>query len=301
MCKSFQTQCLPLLGWLLGCALTLCTGCKDDGYSSPPGYDLNEPDARQLGKVLNEISGLAYVPDSNTLIAISDNKKKIYGINPRTNQLRDVAEDFYGTQDYEEVVYTDSLIYALISDGTILGVPPGAQDSNKLRTFPSPFTGKNDFETLYYDPSANGLILMCKSCAHEKGQSTRTAFRFDPATGRIDSAAYFTVDEQKVKELVKNEDADFKPSAAAIHPVTGQLYILASAGNLLVVTDLKGGVQQAYLLNPDQHPQAEGIAFAPNGDMYISNEGKYGVATLQIFRYNPRAARRTAPTKQTER
>jgi uncharacterized protein YjiK len=53
-----------------------------------------------------------------------------------------------------------------------------------------------------------------------------------------------------------------------------------------VVADNKGQPIEAYNLNPDEFPQAEGIAFAPNGDMYISNEGKFGgKATLQIFPY----------------
>ena len=88
--------------------------------------------------------------------------------------------------------------------------------------------------------------------------------------------------------VLKDDKAKFKPSAAAINPITKRLYILSSAGNLLVIADLHGQVIEAYHLNPNKFPQAEGIAFAPNGDMYISNEGKYGGrATFQFFPYQP--------------
>ncbi|HEX6334450.1 MAG TPA: SdiA-regulated domain-containing protein, partial [Flavisolibacter sp.] len=85
--------------------------------------------------------------------------------------------------------------------------------------------------------------------------------------------------------LLKNDDEKFDPSAAAIHPINKRLYILASAGSLLVVTDTRGKVVAAYMLNQDLFPQPEGIAFAPNGDMYISNEGRFGKPTLLLFPY----------------
>jgi hypothetical protein len=60
---------------------------------------------------------------------------------------------------------------------------------------------------------------------------------------------------------------------------------LSSAGNLLVIADTRGKIIEAYHLNEEQFPQAEGIAFAPNGDMFITNEGKYNAPTLQEFKY----------------
>jgi hypothetical protein len=47
-----------------------------------------------------------------------------------------------------------------------------------------------------------------------------------------------------VQNSLKDGKVDFEPSAAAIHPLEKRLYILASAGNLLVITDLKGKVQE---------------------------------------------------------
>jgi hypothetical protein len=54
-----------------------------------------------------------------------------------------------------------------------------------------------------------------------------------------------------------------------------------------VIADRKGKVLNAFKLNPDTFQQAEGIAFAPDGDMYISNEGKLGKPTLLYFPYTP--------------
>jgi hypothetical protein len=131
------------------------------------------------------------------------------------------------------------------------------------------------------------LITICKECEAEKGQHRRTAYRFDLTTKTFDTSMFFGISTQDVKAAVKNDDAEFRPSAAAIHPIEKKLFILASAGQLLVVTDLKGKVLEVYNLNPDLYPQPEGIAFGPDGTMYISNEGKFGSPTLLIFPYNP--------------
>jgi uncharacterized protein YjiK len=52
-----------------------------------------------------------------------------------------------------------------------------------------------------------------------------------------------------------------------------------------VVTNLKGDVEEVFRLNPTLYPQAEGIAFAPNGDMYVTNEAKLGKPTLLYIPY----------------
>jgi uncharacterized protein YjiK len=286
MGKLFQTQCLRFSLLLIVCATTLCTGCGDRSYSSPEGYDLRRPRKMDLGKVLNEISGLTFYRDSSILLAIADSKKKVIAINPKTRKLHDVVKDFAEQADFEDLVLLGDTVYVLVSNGTIMAVPLGAKDSSTTRVYPFwSEEKKNDFETLYYDADVKGLIMICKSCVADKGEQVRSAFRFDMETRSFDTTAFYRLSTEDVKKELKNDEADFKPSAAAIHPVSKRLYILASAGNLLVIADTKGTIIKAYNLNPDQHPQAEGIAFAPNGDMYISNEGKYGTPTLQHFPY----------------
>jgi uncharacterized protein YjiK len=91
--------------------------------------------------------------------------------------------------------------------------------------------------------------------------------------------------EEDVQDILKDGRVEFKPSAAAIHPIEKRLYILSSAGLLLVIADTKGKVQEAYRLKPNFYPQAEGIAFASNGDMFVTNEAKYGKPSLLKITY----------------
>lgn len=283
-----QTKCPLLLKSLLVCAVTLTTACNQQSYNSPEGYDLNKPQKMELGKVLNEISGITYYQENNALLAISDSKEKVFEINVDKRKLKDFTDRVIGPQnDIEDVARVDSIIYLLSSKGRIYTVPMKKRnDSSAIRSYDFSSDEKNDFETLYYDPGVSGLVMLCKTCAFDKSEDVHSAFRFDLATNTFDSTALYTIDDKAVNKVLKDDNAKFKPSAAAIHPVNKRLYILSSAGNLLVVADNKGQPIEAYHLNPDEFPQAEGIAFAPNGDMYISNEGKFGgKATLQIFPY----------------
>jgi hypothetical protein len=284
MPRFIQTQCparMFIAGWLM---LTLLHSCSNKGQASPEGYDLNKPVRMELGKVLNEISGLTYDDAHRTLLAIADSKEKIFEINTRRIKLKDYSDKVVGPHtDLEDLVMIDSTIYLLGSAGILFEVRP-RRDS--VRQYPVPLSGKNDFETLYYDPSINSLILMCKTCEFEKGRGIRSAFRFDLSSKAFETTAFYTIKQKAVANLMKDEEIEFKPSAAAINPISKRLFILSSASNLLLIADNRGGVLEGYDLDPNLYPQAEGIAFAPNGDMYISNEAKYGNATLLLIPYH---------------
>jgi uncharacterized protein YjiK len=285
MNQLLQTKC-PIAPWMvLVCAITLSNGCKEQSYASPDGYDINKPQKENLGKVLNEISGICFNDDDNSLLAISDSKEKVFQLNIDKQKLKDYTDKVVGPDsDLEDIAKVDSSVYLLGSKGIIYEVPAKKQDTVRTYTFPS--ADQNDFETLYYDPSVKSLIMVCKKCPTDKGKDMRTAYRFDLVKKQFDPSAFFAFNTREVKDLLKDDNAKFDPSAAAIHPVNKRLYILSSAGNLLVVADTRGKIIEAYNLKLNQFPQAEGIAFAPNGDMFITNEGKNDAPTLQLFKYH---------------
>jgi len=286
MNQLIQTKC-PIR-WVLAlvCAITLLTGCKQQSYTSPEGYDINKPQKENLGKVLNEISGICFNDDDNSLLAISDSKEKVFQINIDKQKLKDYTNKVVpSNSDIEDVTKVDSAVYMLSSKGTIYELSSKKNDTAKIKAYSFGSNDQNDFETIYYDPSINSLVMVCKKCPVDKGKDLRSAYRFDLATKQFDPSAFYTFSTAEVKSLLKDDNAKFDPSAAAIHPINKRLYVLSSAGNLLVIADTRGKIIEGYELNPDQFPQAEGIAFSPNGDMFIVNEGKFGAPTLQQFKY----------------
>ena len=287
MNQLLQTKCPIRSVIVLVCAITLLTGCKQQSYTSPEGYDINKPQKENLGKVLNEISGICFNDDDNSLLAISDSKEKVFQISIDKQKLKDFTDKVVpSNSDIEDIVKVDSAVYMLSSKGVIYEVSAKKNDSAKARSYDFGSGDQNDFETLYYDPSVNGLIMVCKKCPVDKGKDLRSAYRFDLAKKQFDPAAFYTFNTSEVKNLLKDDNAKFDPSAADVHPINKRLYVLSSAGNLLVIADTRGKIIEAYSLNPDQFPQAEGIAFSPNGDMFIVNEGKSGAPTLQQFKYH---------------
>lgn len=282
----FQNKCLHRLTALVLIAFFVAA-CNHSGQLSPAGYQLDKPVRTELGKALNEISGIWFSAEDSSLLAIADNKEKVYQIDLKIKKLKDYTDKVVNSNsNLEDVVKAGNSVFLLMSKGTLVEVPLTENDSVGMSNYEVPLPqGKNDFETIYYDPADDAIIVLCKSCSFEKGTGMRSAFRFNLKTRTFDSSASFTISQKEVEEFLKTADAKFDPSAAAIHPITKQLFILSSAGNLLVIANTDGGVLEAYKLDPRIFPQAEGIAFAPNGDMYISNEGKFAYPTLLHFAY----------------
>src|SRR3569832_423730 len=110
----FQTKCPVVSVRVLVCAITLLMGCKQQSYTSPDGYDISKPQKENLGKVLNEISGINFNNDDNSLLAISDSKEKVFQISIDKQKLKDYTNKVVGPDtDLEDIVKVDSILYLL--------------------------------------------------------------------------------------------------------------------------------------------------------------------------------------------
>jgi uncharacterized protein YjiK len=89
---------------------------------------------------------------------------------------------------------------------------------------------------------------------------------------------------KKYPEIVsENYDFQFNPSAIAVHPKTGETYILSASNRLLAIYE-KGILIDIFPLPSEIFYKPEGLAFAENGDLYISSEGmKNGFVSGQIL------------------
>lgn len=256
---------------------------------TPQGYDITKPEKTEMGGKLREISGISWV-NQDIMLANNDESGKIFSIN--IADLSDTKYPFvvFGPKaDYEDIVKVDSTVYILISNGQIVEVPGYSNPEGEMTgTLVANLVGKsNEFESMYYDSSVNSLIMLCKSCHKEKDKE-RTAYRFDLKTKTLIDSPYYTIDINAIRVKLDDDRAEFRPSAAAINPIQNKLYIVSSIGKLLVITDRMGHVENAFPISPSLFPQPEGITFAKNGDMYISNEAaEEENATLLKFPFKP--------------
>jgi hypothetical protein len=269
-------------------AYILCLSCDDDDtFTSPKGYNLNEPVKVSLESQLDEISGIFYYPKDTGIFAISDATGSLYKIFPDKNGM--VQKWKFGkNNDFEDLQLYDSVFYVLASNGNIVSIRFITADSLQTNEFAFP-KEKAEFESLYFDTSLKKLILICKSCKEDKKKEVST-YAFDPANQTY-SDGPFKLDADKIAAMLHEDKVKFKCSAAAINPLTDQLFIISSVNKALVVADKNGNILQVHKLDPSIYKQPEGINFTPAGDLLISNESaKEGNANILVVKYKKQRA-----------
>lgn len=272
------TYAAGLLYILMFSCLTACSRQGKSFVPAVPGYNAANKQVIVLDKELLEISGMYYLPDTR-IAAINDEEGKIFLINSTTGDY--TVTKFGRKRDYEDVVVAGDYYYVLESNGNIHRVPVAM--ANTEEEFEFPREKKIEFESMYYDPSRQKLVLVSKEQRETK--KGVIAYTFDMDSLRFSDDTIYEIRRKEIHKQLKDNNADFKPSAAAIHPILNKLFIVASVGKAMMQCTLDGKIEHVWLLNPDQFPQPEGLTFAPNGDMFISNEGVNGKATILKFPY----------------
>jgi hypothetical protein len=265
----------------LAAVVLVLAACRQGNSSSfspkLPAYGNSPQKLVSLKKPLREISGIFYVSDS-TLCAVNDEEGALFSIHPSTGEFSKTV--FGSAADYEDIVATNDAFYVLESSGIIHQLD---KSGKQMAVYDGRFPPSAEFESMWYDASKQELLLLCKSC---KGCHQQIpAYRFNLADHRFSTAPVFTIAIAELRKIAQDNSLIFKPSAAAIHPVTGELFVLASVGKLLLICSSNGTIKQVYKLNPLQFTQPEGLCFTPAGDLYISNEGGDRKASLLYFAY----------------
>ena len=255
-------------------------------YQSPKGYKLTEPQRFRVRESMQEISGIQLFPDERHIFAINDEQGKIFRIDLAADKPYPTTK-FDRSGDYEDLVYTPKGWLVLKSNGTLYQVHDTFTDSVVSTSYHFSKKGKQEFESVYLDTSSNSVILVCKQCEEDKGQRATSAYRFRLDNMTFDDDPAYRIDVNEIGKLAGIDMKNFRPSAAAIHPKEHRLYILSSVNQMLVITGLDGKVQEVYNLKHKLFEQPEGLSFAPNGDMYISNEAGEGIADILKFSYKP--------------
>ncbi|MFD2936640.1 SdiA-regulated domain-containing protein [Spirosoma flavum] len=238
-------------------------------------YRLATPDKNYtLPKELKEISGLTYYKNDK-LLCVQDEEAVVYVFDTKTgNVVKDFGFGGYG--DFEGIEYVEGQVYVLQSNGTLFQFEP---ESTQIKKTNTDLPKKTEVEGLGYDPKTKRLLIAVKD---GKGLSDKAVYSFD----LLNRAVY--KDMSLTDEQLDGAGIDpktYKPSGIAVHPITGEWYMLTSTGKRLLITNRQAKIIYSVPLDPKQFRQPEGICFAPNGDLYISSEGAGKKGYILKFTY----------------
>jgi uncharacterized protein YjiK len=257
---------------------------KNPGYSFP--YDLNKPDRSwKMPNSLVEISGLSWI-DHQRLACVQDEKAVIFIFNLDAGKVENTVP-FSDDGDYEGIEIISNDAWVLKSNGTLFKVSDFLKMQGAgVKKIPTALSGKNDTEGLAYDPVNKNLLIACKEqpfADEAKGSGFRAVYSFNPESSLLETNPFLLINLDSIR-LYKS-DGNFKPSGIAIQPKTGNIFIMAAAGNLLLVYSAKGEMLAMIKLRPNVFPKPEGICFSPDGTLFIANEGNGGQGTILEFNY----------------
>jgi uncharacterized protein YjiK len=235
---------------------------------------------------LDEVSGLGFTPDGR-LFGHGDERARLHEINyvdgtvGKRFSLGDPAE--HG--DFEGMEIVGERFFLITSSGTLYETREGIEDRSE-----SPYRGVDtglgdscEVEGLAYDPAHDELLVACKRSAPPV--HAVVVHRLPLAEGqRRPPPISISTDQLEALGLGRA----FHASGIAVDPETGTLVLLAAREELIMEADRSGRVLSAMQLSRGRHPQPEGIAFGPEGVLYIADEAA-GRDNARITVYRRRA------------
>ncbi len=228
-------------------------------------YDFENPTEKYtLPDKLKEISGLSYYK-KNQLVCVNDEQGKIFIYD--INEKRIIDKIPFGKDgDYEGVEVVGDEVFVLKSNGKLKGFKIGEAFEREIDCSEPEVI---EYEGLGYDPKSRHLLLVAKERKKDVDDKKMVyAYDFD----RKVLFKHIAIPQDQVKDEANGKS--FKPSGIAVHPQTGQTFIIASDGKKLLILSEKGQKEALISLNPKVYRQPEGICFSPDGQLFISSEGK---------------------------
>jgi uncharacterized protein YjiK len=253
-------------------------------------YDLANPShvINLVSEDLKEISGLSPTDANEQYLAIADEKGEIFFVDGANGGAITRRVLFKDKGDFEGVEMVGPCLFAVKSNGDVYEIGRWKRKSPSVREYETALSKDDDVEGLGYDNKRDALLIACKG--NPDSSYVRKVYAFNLGSKQLSEQPVYTIDPLEVNRLVPNGPEDkqnfFSPSGVAMHPLTGDIYVLSSAKKRLVVLDHEtGAIKMAVRLDKKMLPQPEGISFDSNGDLVLSSEGKQGEGMIMRFAY----------------
>ena len=270
--------------------LCQCTAQKKEleAIPFPSSYTLDQMEKINLSDELEEISGLEWI-DKETLWAIEDESSIIYSLNPQTGK-RNKKFKFAKNKDIEDILYINGTAWVLRSNGNLYQVENPFSEYSETTIHEFPIHDKRDFEALIKPEGKNAIWIFCKVCSWDKNANQASVYEFDLLTETFNEDAVIQITNESLEDIIsleKSQKVKIQPSAIAFHPIEKKYYLLSSSDHWLMELSENFLPEGFYRLPRDLFKQPEGISFAEDGTLFISNEAQNGKPNFLIFPFNP--------------
>lgn len=276
----FSVFTAPL--FLVAISAATCEAGTQQATTSPGGYDLSRAGVEQhrLPARLHEVSGLV-LDGEGRLFAHDDEVGIVYEIDPGTGEevIRFGVGDPTAEADFEGIAALGDELYLITSAGSLLTFKAGNDRQRvpfeRVRTGIGP---QCEIEGLAEDPEAGRLLVACKQSRTPELASQVTVFAIDVTEGT--SEIHLVVPWERIRDA--GGARAFHPSGLSLTPDGSRLFIISARQRSLLELTPSGEVLGVHALGR-WHLQPEGIAFARDGSLLISDEGGGGRARLSRY------------------
>jgi uncharacterized protein YjiK len=262
-------------------------------------YDLAGAPAweTKLPKDLEEISGLAFSGDGR-LFAHGDQDATIWQLDARDGKVlktftvasagkddpdlgKKPAKSGPLAGDFEDIQIVGDRFFLISSNGVLVEFKEGADGASVPYTAHPTGLGKVcEIEGLATNAADHSLLILCKIPHEEQYRHQIVIFAWSLDRQVVDTAPRIRVDYAR---LTGTGQRSFHGSAMAFAPDGRSLVLIAGPQKSFAEVALDGTVLSSGGLDEKAHRQPEGIAFAPDGTLLVSDEGAGKRATLSGY------------------
>lgn len=224
---------------------------------------------------LHEISGITWIGEDR-FVCVQDEEGILFIYNIAKEEIEETI-NFSMAGDYEGIAVVDSAAYVVRSDGELFEIQNYLSADFNVNSYKTPFSKKNDVESLTYDKDNNRLLLMPKKTdLTTKADKGIYAFELDKKEINPEPITRVLNNDPIFKNTNNDNKHSIYPSGIAIHPQTGEIYIVDGRTPQLLILGKTTSPVKLHPLRRKTFPQPEGISFAPDGRLFIASEGGNG-------------------------
>ena len=249
-------------------------------------YDLAAPpaDRWELPKALQEISGLA-VDGAGRIFAHDDEQAIIYQLDPASHRV--VKRFSFGVPavrgDFEAIAVVGRQVILTTSDGVLYAGREGRDGESVPYVTQATGVGRDcEVEGMVYEAAGRALLFACKTPRTQALVGHLAVLRWSLDRKVLDPRPWIFLRLSGITRELKGQG--FHPSELLRVPANGHYLALSGREHAIAEITPAGKVVAVAHLRRRDHRQAEGLAFAPDGALLISDEGAGQRGTVTVYR-----------------